>query len=107
MALQRSPNQSSLVPQIKMIVSDWYTDELGNQTRVIKARSGQEGGPVTGVIWCDVGNPPAVFSHTALKFDRQGYLRPGVDAPRHSSPPGFVFRPAQNVAAVGAVSLHW
>jgi hypothetical protein len=38
MALQRSPNPSSLVPQIKMIVSDWYTDELGNQTRVIKAR---------------------------------------------------------------------
>jgi len=38
MALQRSPNQSSLVPQIKMIVSDWYTDELGNQTRFIKAK---------------------------------------------------------------------
>jgi hypothetical protein len=35
---QRSHSPSSLVPQIKMIVSDWYTDELGNQTRLIKAR---------------------------------------------------------------------
>jgi hypothetical protein len=25
------------VPQIKMIVSNWYTDELGNQARFIKA----------------------------------------------------------------------
>ena len=35
---QRSHNPSSLVPQIKMILSDWETDELGNQTRIIKAR---------------------------------------------------------------------
>jgi hypothetical protein len=34
---QRSHNPSSLLPQIKMMVSDWYTDELGNQTRFIKA----------------------------------------------------------------------
>jgi hypothetical protein len=26
------------MPQIKMIVSNWYTDELGNQARIIKAR---------------------------------------------------------------------
>jgi len=25
------------MPQIKMIVSNWYTDELGNQARIIKA----------------------------------------------------------------------
>jgi hypothetical protein len=25
------------MPQIKMIVSNWYTDELGNQTRIIRA----------------------------------------------------------------------
>ena len=24
------------MPQIKMIVSKWYTDELGNQARIIK-----------------------------------------------------------------------
>jgi hypothetical protein len=35
---QRSHNPSSLVPQIKMMASDWYSDELGNQTRFIKAR---------------------------------------------------------------------
>jgi hypothetical protein len=27
----------AIVPQIKMIVSDWYTDEVGNQTRIIQA----------------------------------------------------------------------
>ena len=43
-AFQRSPNPSSLVPQIKMIVSDWYTDEFGNQTRFIKRESSNEGG---------------------------------------------------------------
>jgi hypothetical protein len=35
---QRCHNPSSLLPQIKMMVSDWHTDELGNQTRFIKAR---------------------------------------------------------------------
>jgi hypothetical protein len=25
------------MPQIKMIVSNWYTEELGNQARIIKA----------------------------------------------------------------------
>ena len=32
----RSSSQS-LTPQIKMIVGDWYIDELGNQVRIIKA----------------------------------------------------------------------
>jgi hypothetical protein len=27
-----------MTPQIKMIVSNWYTDELGNRARVIQAR---------------------------------------------------------------------
>jgi hypothetical protein len=27
-----------MTPHIKMIVSNWYTDELGNQARFIKAR---------------------------------------------------------------------
>jgi hypothetical protein len=34
---QRSQNPSSLVPQIKMIVGDWFTDEFGNQARIIRA----------------------------------------------------------------------
>jgi hypothetical protein len=28
----------AMSPKIKMIVSKWYTDELGNQSRIIKAR---------------------------------------------------------------------
>lgn len=28
----------AMSPKIKMIVSNWYTDELGNQARIIKAR---------------------------------------------------------------------
>ena len=28
----------AMTPQIKMIVSNWYIDELGNQSRFIKAR---------------------------------------------------------------------
>jgi hypothetical protein len=36
-AASRSTNQTTM-PQIKMIVSDWYTDEIGNQARIIKAR---------------------------------------------------------------------
>ena len=35
-AASRTANQA-MTPQIKMIVSDWYTDELGNQARIIKA----------------------------------------------------------------------
>jgi hypothetical protein len=31
------PSGQTLTPQIKMIVGDWYTDELGNKARVIKA----------------------------------------------------------------------
>jgi hypothetical protein len=31
------PANESMTPQIKMIVSNWYTDELGNQARYIKA----------------------------------------------------------------------
>jgi hypothetical protein len=28
----------AMTPQIKMIISNWYIDELGNQARFIKAR---------------------------------------------------------------------
>ena len=31
------PTYDAMKPQIKMIVSNWYTDELGNQARIIKA----------------------------------------------------------------------
>ena len=32
------PANEAMTPQIKMIVSNWYTDELGNRARFIKAR---------------------------------------------------------------------
>jgi hypothetical protein len=32
----RPPTQS-MTPQIKMFVSEWYTDEFGNRARIIKA----------------------------------------------------------------------
>jgi hypothetical protein len=32
------PANEAMTPQIKMIVSNWYTDELGNQARFIMAR---------------------------------------------------------------------
>jgi hypothetical protein len=32
------PAHEAMTPQIKMIVSNWYTDELGNHARFIKAR---------------------------------------------------------------------
>ena len=32
------PANEAMTPQIKMIVSNWYTDEFGNQARIIKAR---------------------------------------------------------------------
>jgi hypothetical protein len=32
------PANEAMTPRIKMIVSNWYTDELGNQARIIKAR---------------------------------------------------------------------
>jgi hypothetical protein len=32
------PAHEVITPQIKIIVSSWYTDELGNQTRIVKAR---------------------------------------------------------------------
>jgi hypothetical protein len=35
---QRRPNPQTITPRIKMFVSDWFTDELGNKTRIIKAR---------------------------------------------------------------------
>jgi hypothetical protein len=35
---QRRPNTQAMTPHIKMFVSDWYTDELGNKARIIKAR---------------------------------------------------------------------
>jgi hypothetical protein len=31
------PAHEAMTPQIKMIVSNWYTDELGNQARFITA----------------------------------------------------------------------
>jgi len=31
------PSTQSTTPQIKMFVSEWYTDELGNRARIIKA----------------------------------------------------------------------
>jgi hypothetical protein len=34
----RAANEA-MKPQIKMIVSNWYTDELGNQSRFIKAHN--------------------------------------------------------------------
>jgi hypothetical protein len=35
---QRRPNTQTMTPHIKMFVSDWFTDELGNKARIIKAR---------------------------------------------------------------------
>ena len=35
---QRRPNTQAMTPNIKMLVSDWFTDELGNKARIIKAR---------------------------------------------------------------------
>ena len=32
------PAHEVITPQIKMIVSSWYTDELGNRARFVKAR---------------------------------------------------------------------
>ena len=37
-ATGRRPANEAITPQIKMIVSNWYTDELGNQARFVKAR---------------------------------------------------------------------
>jgi hypothetical protein len=31
------PSTQSMTPQIKMFVSEWYIDELGNRARVIRA----------------------------------------------------------------------
>jgi hypothetical protein len=31
------PTYEATKPQIKMIVSNWYTDEFGNRARIIKA----------------------------------------------------------------------
>jgi hypothetical protein len=35
---ERRPAHEAMTPQIKMIVSNWYTDELGNRARFITAR---------------------------------------------------------------------
>jgi hypothetical protein len=32
------PANEAMTPQIQMVVSNWYTDELGNQARFITAR---------------------------------------------------------------------
>jgi len=37
-AAGRRPANEPMSPQIKMIVSNWYTDELGNRARFITAR---------------------------------------------------------------------
>ena len=37
-AARPRPANEAMTSQIKMIVSKWYTDELGNQSRFIKAR---------------------------------------------------------------------
>jgi hypothetical protein len=34
---RRHTEYEATMPQIKMIVSNWYTDELGNQARIIHA----------------------------------------------------------------------
>jgi hypothetical protein len=34
---RRSSTYEATMPQIKMIVSNWHTDELGNQARTIQA----------------------------------------------------------------------
>jgi hypothetical protein len=38
------PANEAMTPQIKMIVSNWYTDELGHRARIIKARGLNEQG---------------------------------------------------------------
>jgi hypothetical protein len=35
---QHRPANEAMTPQIQMVVSNWYTDELGNQARFIKTR---------------------------------------------------------------------
>ena len=35
---QRRPKTQAMTPHIKMFVSDWFTDELGNKARIIRAR---------------------------------------------------------------------
>jgi hypothetical protein len=35
---ERRSNSQGLLPAIKMIVGDWYVDELGVMTREVKAR---------------------------------------------------------------------
>ena len=35
-AAPKAPNEA-MIPKIRMIVSEWYTDELGNRTRVVQA----------------------------------------------------------------------
>lgn len=36
-ASMRRPIHEHVVPQIKMFVSNWYTDEFGNKARIVKA----------------------------------------------------------------------
>ena len=37
-AAAQKPANEAMTPKIKMVVSNWYTDELGNRARVIQAR---------------------------------------------------------------------
>ncbi len=38
------PSSQSMTPQIKMFVSEWDTDELGNRARIIKAHDSMKKG---------------------------------------------------------------
>ena len=49
---QRRPNTQAMTPHIKMFVSDWFTDELGNKARIIKARDGSSSAPPAGLRPC-------------------------------------------------------
>ena len=38
------PVSQSMAPEIKMVVGDWYTDELGNHARVVYNANSRETG---------------------------------------------------------------
>ena len=55
---QRRPNTQAMAPHIKMFVSDWFTDELGNKARIIKART-ETALPRIEPRWGSSSAPPA------------------------------------------------
>jgi len=63
-AASRTANQA-MTPQIKMIVSDWYTDELGNQG-VNLARRG--GGAIPAALRRDSGLHDVFVDRDAVRF---------------------------------------